>query len=58
MNHGPATVDIERLANLLTHLSPEQRETLAIRLDVDAMRQIEETKRDLEAGNTVPFDEW
>ena len=58
MNYDPTSVDIDRLAYLLMHLSPEQREALVLRLDPDAMKQLEEAKRDLEAGDTVPFDEW
>jgi len=31
---------------------------LLIRLNPDAMKQLEESKSDLEAGNTIPMDEW
>jgi hypothetical protein len=56
--YDPTNVDIERLADLLHKLSPEQRESLLIRLNPDAMKQLEESKADLEAGNTIPMDEW
>lgn len=56
--YDPSTVDIDRLAELITKLSPEQIEALEIRLDPEAMRQLEESKRDLESGDTVPFEQW
>ena len=56
--YDPAQVDIERLADLLLHLSPEQREALEIRLDPEAMRMLEDSRRDLDSNSTVPLDEW
>lgn len=56
--YDPTTVDIDQLAELLLKLSPKQREALEIRLDPKAMRQLEESKRDLESDDTVPFEEW
>ena len=56
--YNPKTVDIDRLATLLKNLSPEQREILAIRLDPKAIKQLEQSKRDIKAGKTVPLDEW
>ncbi len=56
--HDPANVDVERLADLLEKLSPEQREALQIRLNPDAMKQLEESRDDLEAGDTIPMDKW
>ncbi len=56
--YDPTNVDIERLAGLLKKLSPQQREALQIQLDPDAMRQLEDSRDDLEAGNTIPMDEW
>ena len=56
--YDPRNVDIDKLAKLLKRLSPKQREALEIRLDPNAMKQLERSKRHIQAGDTVPFDEW
>jgi hypothetical protein len=56
--YDPRTIDIDRLADLLMRLTPEQREALELRLNPEAMKQLEESADDIAAGNTVPIDEW
>lgn len=56
--YDPNSVDIDRLADLLTKLSSEQREALEIRLNPEAMKQLDESREDIEHGNTLPIDKW
>lgn len=56
--YDPKRVDIDRLAGLIKKLSPAQLEALEIRLNPDAMKQLEASRKDIERGDTVPLDEW
>ena len=56
--YDPKKIDIDRLADLLTKLTPEQREALEIHLNPDAMKQLDESKEDIDSDNTVPMNEW
>jgi len=58
MTYDPALIDIDRLAELLTKLSPEQREALEIRLNPEAMKQLEDSANDIDSGKTVSLNDW
>jgi len=51
-------VNLQRLANLLKALSPEELETLELLLDKEASTVIARSLKELEDGKGIPIDEW
>ena len=51
-------VNLERLAYVLKGLSTAEFETLEILLDKDSSKTINQSLKELKAGERIPIDEW
>ena len=51
-------VNLERLAYVLKGLSTAEFETLEILLDKDSSNTINQSLKELKAGERIPIDEW
>jgi hypothetical protein len=56
--NGIELVNLERLAYILKGLSVAELETLELLLDEVAFGSINQSLKELEAGEGIPIDEW
>jgi len=56
--NGIELVNLERLAYILKGLSVAELETLELLLDEVAFGSINQSRKELDAGEGIPIDEW
>ncbi len=54
----PFELTIEKLAQILLTLDEDELDTLEVLLDPQARITVEQSLQDIEAGNTLPLEDW